>query len=172
VSPSAGASQPRGRIERLGDAFDLLAAYADGGFLFERSGSGVAVGASIVATAPLDAAAETLGDGVDANESPFQSTFPFIAYPHSGSDASPHPGVETGAGSIEMAVRGVDDPQHGCRSLALRSAATGRARSGGVPQRGPGGGRGLHRLLDLAHGVQYQREQDRDHDQHDQEDGD
>ena len=37
-----------------------------------------------------DAAAETLGDGVDANESPFQSTFPFIAYPHSGSDASPH----------------------------------------------------------------------------------
>jgi hypothetical protein len=37
-----------------------------------------------------DAAAETLGDGVDANEVPFQSTFPFIAYPHSGSDASPH----------------------------------------------------------------------------------
>jgi len=37
-----------------------------------------------------DPAAETLGDGVDANEVPFQSTFPFIAYPHSGSDASPH----------------------------------------------------------------------------------
>jgi hypothetical protein len=37
-----------------------------------------------------DAAADTLGDGVDANEVPFQSTFPFIAYPHSGSDASPH----------------------------------------------------------------------------------
>jgi hypothetical protein len=37
-----------------------------------------------------DAAADTLGDGVDANEVPFQSTFPFIAYPHSGSDPSPH----------------------------------------------------------------------------------
>jgi hypothetical protein len=37
-----------------------------------------------------DPAAGTLGDGVDANEVPFQSTFPFIAYPHSGSDASPH----------------------------------------------------------------------------------
>ena len=37
-----------------------------------------------------DAAAETLGDGVDANESPFLSTFPFVAYPHSGSDPSPH----------------------------------------------------------------------------------
>jgi hypothetical protein len=37
-----------------------------------------------------DAAAETLGDGVDANESSFLSQFPFVAYPHSGSDADPH----------------------------------------------------------------------------------
>src|SRR5438874_27036 len=35
VSPSAGEPQRRGRIEALGDAFDLLAAYSDGGFLFE-----------------------------------------------------------------------------------------------------------------------------------------
>jgi isochorismate synthase len=62
VSPSSGASQRRGRIERLGDAFDLLAAYTDGGFLFERAGIGVAAGASIVATAPLDGAAEMLAD--------------------------------------------------------------------------------------------------------------
>ncbi len=62
MSPSASASQRRGRIEKLGDAFDLLAAYAGGGFLFERAGSGVAASASIVATAPLDAAAEMLAD--------------------------------------------------------------------------------------------------------------
>ncbi len=37
-----------------------------------------------------DAAAETLGDGVDANESPFLGHFPYVAYPHSGSDPSPH----------------------------------------------------------------------------------
>ena len=37
-----------------------------------------------------DPAANTLGDGVDANESSFLTDFPFIAYPHSGSDASPH----------------------------------------------------------------------------------
>jgi isochorismate synthase len=62
VSPSAGASQQGGRIEKLGDAFDLLAAYSDGGFLFERAGSGVAASAPIVATAPLDAAAGMLAD--------------------------------------------------------------------------------------------------------------
>jgi hypothetical protein len=37
-----------------------------------------------------DAAAETLGDGVDANESMFLNHFPYVAYPHSGSDPSPH----------------------------------------------------------------------------------
>jgi hypothetical protein len=37
-----------------------------------------------------DAAAETLGDGVDANEVSFLGGFPFVAYPHSGSDADPH----------------------------------------------------------------------------------
>jgi hypothetical protein len=34
--------------------------------------------------------AETIGDGVDANDVPFNSTFPYVAYPHSGSDADPH----------------------------------------------------------------------------------
>jgi hypothetical protein len=34
--------------------------------------------------------AETIGDGVDANDVPFTSTFPYVAYPHSGSDADPH----------------------------------------------------------------------------------
>jgi Domain of unknown function (DUF4331) len=37
-----------------------------------------------------DPAADTLGDGVDANDSPFLSSFPYLALPHSGSDASPH----------------------------------------------------------------------------------
>jgi hypothetical protein len=37
-----------------------------------------------------DPAVDTLGDGVDQNDVPFQSDFPFLAYPHSGSDASPH----------------------------------------------------------------------------------
>ena len=35
----------------------------------------------------------TLGDGVDANDVPFPSSFPYLALPHSGSDASPHPAV-------------------------------------------------------------------------------
>jgi hypothetical protein len=39
---------------------------------------------------PHDPAVDTLGDGVDANESSFNATFPYVAYPHSGSDADPH----------------------------------------------------------------------------------
>ena len=31
-----------------------------------------------------------LGDGVDANDSPFLDRFPYLAYPHSGSVANPH----------------------------------------------------------------------------------
>ncbi|HYX80449.1 MAG TPA: DUF4331 domain-containing protein [Actinomycetota bacterium] len=36
------------------------------------------------------ALADTIGDGVDANDVPFTDTFPFLAYPHAGSDPSPH----------------------------------------------------------------------------------
>ena len=39
-----------------------------------------------------------------------------------GAHPRPHSGIEARAGGVEVAVRGVDDPQHGCRSLALRSA--------------------------------------------------
>ena len=39
-----------------------------------------------------------------------------------GADLGPHPGVEARAGGVEVAIRRVDDPQHGCRRLALRSA--------------------------------------------------
>jgi len=34
--------------------------------------------------------AETIGDGVNANDVPFNTEFPYVAYPHSGSDADPH----------------------------------------------------------------------------------
>ena len=34
--------------------------------------------------------AETIGDGVDANDVSFNTQFPYVAYPHSGSDADPH----------------------------------------------------------------------------------
>ncbi|MFB3739279.1 MAG: DUF4331 domain-containing protein [Candidatus Velamenicoccus archaeovorus] len=37
------------------------------------------------------ALADTIGDGVDANDVAFTDTFPYLAYPHAGSDASPHP---------------------------------------------------------------------------------
>ncbi len=37
-----------------------------------------------------DAAADTIGDGVDANDSSFNTEFPYVAYPHSGSAAAPH----------------------------------------------------------------------------------
>ena len=36
------------------------------------------------------AGANTLGDGVDANDVPFLHSFPYVGYPHSGSDPSPH----------------------------------------------------------------------------------
>ena len=31
-----------------------------------------------------------LGDGVDTNDVAFASSFPYLALPHAGSDASPH----------------------------------------------------------------------------------
>ena len=34
--------------------------------------------------------ANTIGDGVDANDVSFNTQFPYVAYPHSGSDADPH----------------------------------------------------------------------------------
>jgi hypothetical protein len=34
--------------------------------------------------------AETIGDGVAANDVPFNAHFPYVAYPHAGSDADPH----------------------------------------------------------------------------------
>jgi hypothetical protein len=36
------------------------------------------------------AIADTIGDGVDANDVPFLDTFPYVAYPHPGSDPQPH----------------------------------------------------------------------------------
>ena len=33
---------------------------------------------------------DTLGDGVDQNDVPFNDYFPYVAYPHSGSDEEPH----------------------------------------------------------------------------------
>lgn len=36
------------------------------------------------------ALADTIGDGVGVNDVPFNSSFPYVAYPHSGSDADPH----------------------------------------------------------------------------------
>jgi len=33
---------------------------------------------------------DSLGDGVNANDVPFQDDFPYVAYPHHGSDPSPH----------------------------------------------------------------------------------
>ena len=62
MSPSADASQQGGRIQQLGDAFDLLAAYSGGGFLFERAGSGVSASPPMVATAPLASVPGMLAD--------------------------------------------------------------------------------------------------------------
>ena len=38
----------------------------------------------------LMALADTIGDGVDATDVPFNSAFPSVAYPTWGSDADPH----------------------------------------------------------------------------------
>jgi hypothetical protein len=37
-----------------------------------------------------DPLSSTIGDGVDANDVPFLDAFPYVAYPHSGSDADVH----------------------------------------------------------------------------------
>ena len=37
---------------------------------------------------PHSAIADTLGDGVDANDLPFATSFPYLALPWSGSDAT------------------------------------------------------------------------------------
>jgi isochorismate synthase len=52
----------RGRVEAMGDAFDLLAAYSDDGFLFDRGGLGVAASGPVVATAPPAVAHRMLSD--------------------------------------------------------------------------------------------------------------
>ena len=50
------------RVEALGDAFDLLAAYGGPGFLFDHGGLGVATSGPLVATAPPSAAARMLSE--------------------------------------------------------------------------------------------------------------
>jgi hypothetical protein len=37
-----------------------------------------------------DAFADSIGDGVDANDVPFNTSFPYVAYPHSGSNTNPN----------------------------------------------------------------------------------
>ncbi len=37
-----------------------------------------------------DTDADGLSDGVGENDSAFLGSFPYVAYPHSGSDADPH----------------------------------------------------------------------------------
>jgi uncharacterized protein DUF4331 len=39
---------------------------------------------------PHQETADTIGDGVDENDVPFIDSFPYVAYPHSGSDTAPH----------------------------------------------------------------------------------
>jgi hypothetical protein len=36
------------------------------------------------------AIADTIGDGVNTNDVPFRSSFPYVGYPHSGSNPAPH----------------------------------------------------------------------------------
>ena len=36
------------------------------------------------------ALADTIGDGVNANDVPFLGAFPYVAYPASGSNPTPH----------------------------------------------------------------------------------
>ena len=77
----------RGRIERLGDAFDLLAAYGDAGFLFERGGLGVATSGPAVATASPAVAARMLAD-VDRAIRGGGRTVAVVALPFRGGDGS------------------------------------------------------------------------------------
>ena len=47
----------------------------------------VVLGVLLAQNSPLS---ETIGDGVGANDVPFNTEFPYVAYPHSGSDTDPH----------------------------------------------------------------------------------
>jgi hypothetical protein len=47
----------------------------------------VVLGVLLEQNTPLS---ETIGDGVDANDVGFNAEFPYVAYPHSGSDTDPH----------------------------------------------------------------------------------
>ena len=49
-----------------------------------------------------------------------------------GSHARPDTGVEACARRVQVAIRGVDDPQHGCRSLVRRSVVAGSRRRCGL----------------------------------------
>jgi isochorismate synthase len=55
-------SSLRGRVEAMGDAFDLLAGYGEGGFVFDHGGLGVATSGAVVATAAPGAAHRMLHD--------------------------------------------------------------------------------------------------------------
>ena len=47
-----------------------------------------------------DSDADSLGDGVAANDVSFNAEFPYVAYPHSGSDRTPTEEAETGGGRV------------------------------------------------------------------------
>ena len=47
----------------------------------------VVLGVLLAQNTPLS---ETIGDGVGVNDVPFNAEFPYVAYPHSGSDTDPH----------------------------------------------------------------------------------
>ena len=73
---------------------------------------------------PGDAALEEIAGDDECVRAPLdrQLADPCERLSLGGAHPRPHAGVEARAGGVEMAIRGVDDPQHGCRSLALRSA--------------------------------------------------
>ncbi len=76
----------------------------------------------------LRGANNDLGDGVNANDRPFRTTFPYLALPFSGSDSSPHPGNPPGpAASNQQSLLGgaVDQLQSNAAAGALAGVGIG-----------------------------------------------
>lgn len=82
----------------------------------------------------LRGAANDLGDGVDANDKAFGTTFPYLALPFRGSDAAPHPGAAPASASAKeqsLLERAVDQLQSGAVAGALTGIGGGGLLLGG-----------------------------------------
>lgn len=89
-----------------------------------------------------DALAGQLGDGVDANDVPFRTAFPYVAVAHDGTSSVPH-GVEATSGG------GATQPPAGGGTQPPAGGGTTEPPAGGTPPTMPVTGGGINHLADV-----------------------